>query len=59
VPNISIDAEDSKVSGILNVQQGVNHVTCKNPTTTTKDISRNSKLQRNCPKVRNDDFLWS
>jgi hypothetical protein len=59
VPNISIDAEDSKVSGILNNQQGDNHVTCKNPTTTTKEISRNLKLQRNCPKVSNDDLLWS
>ena len=56
MPNISIDAEDSKVSGILNVQQGDKYVTCKNPTTTAKQINRNSKLQRNCPKVRNDDF---
>jgi hypothetical protein len=25
----------------------------------SKETSRNSKLQRNCPKLKNDDFLWN
>jgi len=59
VLNSSRDAENSKDIGVQNVQQGDNHITYKNSITTTKETSRNSKLQRNCPKVKKDDFLWN
>jgi hypothetical protein len=25
----------------------------------SKETSRNPKLQQNCPKLKNDDFLWN
>jgi hypothetical protein len=59
VQNISIGAEFSKETGTLNAQQVVNQETCNNSTKTIKETSKNSKLQRNCPKVKNDDFLWN
>ena len=58
-PYVSIVANDSKDMVLKNGQQKDNHVTGKNSVNITKEISRNSKLQRNCPKVKNDDFLWN
>jgi hypothetical protein len=55
---IDIDA-DWKEALNFNAQQGDNQELCINPTKNNKAISRNSKLQRNRPKVKNDDFLWN
>ena len=55
---IDIDA-DWKEALNFNAQQGDNQELCINPTENNKAISRNSKLQRNRPKVKNDDFLWN
>jgi len=51
--------EGSKSMGALNAQQGDNQETCNNSIKNIKEISGKSKLQRNCPKVKNDDFLWN
>jgi hypothetical protein len=51
---IDIDAEALN----SNAQQGVNQELCKTPHNNNKVISRNSKLQRNCPKVKNNDFVY-
>jgi len=59
VPNISIGASDRKDTDIQNVQQGDNHGIGNNSISSIKEISRNLKPQRNCPKVKNDDFLWN
>jgi len=58
-PYVSIVTNDSKDMVSQKGQQEDNHVTGKNSVIITKEISRNSKLQRNCPKVKNDDFLWN
>ena len=55
---IDINA-DLKEALNFNVQQGDNQELCINPIENNKVISRNSKLQCNCPKVKNDDFLWN
>ena len=56
-PYVSIVANDSKDMVSQKCQQEDNHVTGKNSVIITKEISRNSKLQRNCPKVKNDVFM--
>jgi hypothetical protein len=52
---IDIDA-DLKDALNSNAQQRVNQELCKISTKNNKEISRNSKLHRNCPKVKNYDF---
>ena len=42
-----------------NAQQEDNQESRRNPTKNNKEIGRNLKLQRNCPKVKNNDFLWN
>jgi hypothetical protein len=42
-----------------NAQQGVSQELCNITTKNNKEISRVSKLQCKCPKVKNDDFLWN
>ena len=42
-----------------NAQQEDNQESRRNPTKSNKEISRNLKLQWNCPKVKNNDFLWN
>jgi len=58
-PYVSRVANDSKDMVSQKGQHEDNHVTGKNSVIITKEIGRNSKLQRNCPKVKNDDFLWN
>ena len=58
-PYVSIVTKDSKDMVSQKSQQEDNHVTGENSVIITKEISRNSKLQHNCPKVKNDDFLWN
>ena len=51
VTRIRVEA-DLKAMSASNVQQDINQELCKVP-------CRNLKIQRNCPKVKNDDFLWN
>jgi hypothetical protein len=53
--NTDMDA-DLKEALNPNEQQGVYRELCKIPTENNKVISRNTKLQQNCPKVKNYDF---
>jgi hypothetical protein len=52
-------AEVNKAVGIPSAQQGDNQETCNSPSKNINKISRKTKLQRNCPKIKNDDFLWN
>jgi hypothetical protein len=59
VLNTSIGDERTRTKSALNAQQRDNQEVGKNPTINIKEISRKSKLQRKCPEVKNDDFLWN
>jgi hypothetical protein len=41
------------------VQQGDKQESNQTLTQKKKEIDSNSKSHRNCPKIRNDDFLWN
>jgi len=43
----------------LDVQQGDKHESNQTQTQKKKEIDNNPKSHRNCPKIRNDDFLWN
>jgi hypothetical protein len=48
---------DLKETPSFNVQQGDNQESNKTPPQKNKVINRNSKLDRNCPKIKHDDFF--